>query len=237
MGDINGLIAQAIRDVCRAMPWLTEAALRATWVPSDKVATASVDKRLRVFINPAFFEQLNGRERAGVVAHELLHVVLRHPQRFPAVTDQVNLVTDAEINVAIQRVQALALPEGAIYPATIGASDAETAEEMLSHLSHTEMRSIDDHGYPDWGVGAWSQADDLPSGLDPQEVEKIARACYIRAAHGQYGSAPGCIEREYQRTRYYIPWHRLLAGAVRGACAGRVTGWAIRRPHPCVAPD
>jgi predicted metal-dependent peptidase len=48
--------------------------------PTDEVATAATDGK-RIMFNPAYLGTLKPQERCFVLAHEVYHTILRHPQR------------------------------------------------------------------------------------------------------------------------------------------------------------
>ena len=55
---------------------------------TNAIATAATDG-VYVYINNAFFRSLaNDSQRAFLLAHEVAHIVLRHPQRGKALCDQ-----------------------------------------------------------------------------------------------------------------------------------------------------
>ncbi len=74
-----------------------------------------------VFYGPAF-EYLPLAEQVGLVAHQVLHVALRHPQRFGALQRRLgdvdrrlfNVCADAIVNSALSHLSWLALPQSAV---------------------------------------------------------------------------------------------------------------------------
>jgi len=69
------------------------------------------------------FERLPLPEQVGHVAHEVLHIALRHPQRYLALKQLLgnvdlvlfNLCADAIVNSALSHLSWLQLPQGAVY--------------------------------------------------------------------------------------------------------------------------
>ncbi|MEM0469039.1 MAG: VWA-like domain-containing protein [Pyrobaculum sp.] len=83
----------------------------------DEEETASTDG-IRIYISPHFFERLDTRDAAFVLAHEAMHIILRHifrtralkRQYGPQVSYIANIAADAIINTAIQHIATTALP-------------------------------------------------------------------------------------------------------------------------------
>ena len=73
----------------------------------------------------AAFEALTLPQQAGVVAHEVLHIALRHPQRFLDLRSLLgdvdlqlfNICADAIVNTTLQHLNWLALPAARPAPA------------------------------------------------------------------------------------------------------------------------
>jgi predicted metal-dependent peptidase len=85
--------------------------------PAPAIATDG----LTVFYGAAF-DALPLAQQTGLVAHEVLHIALRHPQRLQALTERLgdvdahlfNICADAIVNSALEHLQWLQLPRGAV---------------------------------------------------------------------------------------------------------------------------
>lgn len=133
-------VSAAFSDVATRFPWLRELLYRASFVATERVPTAAIDKRLRVVINPSWFGSLSHEHRAGVLAHEIFHALLGHHDRFP-VSDYVNgLAVDAETNASLRKANQ-SLPDGAVYPEQFDCSDDMTAEEIANRIRKLQQRN------------------------------------------------------------------------------------------------
>ena len=85
----------------------------------------------------ASFESLPVAEQAGLIAHEVLHVALRHPQRLLELREQLGdvdtrlfkLCADAIVNASLGHLSWLSLPEPAL-----SLVDASRQERCLANL-------------------------------------------------------------------------------------------------------
>ncbi|MEM4592492.1 MAG: VWA-like domain-containing protein [Sulfolobales archaeon] len=86
-------------------------------IVDEEEETASTDG-IRIYISPHFFERLDTRDAAFVLAHEAMHIILKHifrtralkRQYGPQVSYIANVAADAIINTAIQHIATTALP-------------------------------------------------------------------------------------------------------------------------------
>lgn len=87
---------------------------------------------LALYYNPDFINKLSTTELRGVLKHEALHILLHHLTRskhFAYNMKGYNIAADAAINCHIE-----GLPEGAIYPSTLGHPDNQSAEWYYAKL-------------------------------------------------------------------------------------------------------
>jgi predicted metal-dependent peptidase len=126
------------------------------------------------------FERLPLEQQAGWVAHEVLHLALRHPQRYTALqrlTGDVDLAlfnrcADAVVNSALAHLGWLALPAGALQLETLLAS-------ALSIHTSAEAALLE------WDVERLYRAiDDRPPPLAGRAREDGPRASRVRALGG-----------------------------------------------------
>tara|TARA_R100000808_G_scaffold10948_1_gene28664 strand:+ start:4115 stop:5581 length:1467 start_codon:yes stop_codon:yes gene_type:complete len=89
------------------------------FIVEPKAGTAGVDKYCRVYINPTWWATLTTRQRAGVVAHEALHPLMRHMERMAALGLSPrlgNIFADMEINDEPKLIELLDGIAGGILP-------------------------------------------------------------------------------------------------------------------------
>jgi predicted metal-dependent peptidase len=113
-----------------------------------------------VFYAPAF-DRLALPEQVGLVAHEVLHIALRHPQRYVELQQQVgdvdlqlfNLCADAIVNSALAHLAWLKLPASAMLLdrllAQVLAIDLAAEAALLDWDVERLYRAIDDRRPPD----------------------------------------------------------------------------------------
>lgn len=80
-------LMSAYWQVCA--PFFSEFLLRFTYIKSEKIPTMGVsfqNKALTLYYNPKFMESLSTEELAGVLAHEIMHIIYNHSFRFDALT-------------------------------------------------------------------------------------------------------------------------------------------------------
>ncbi len=173
----------------------------ALWVnhhdlPADREAPAVMTDGHTLYYGAAF-EQLSLEQQVGLVAHEVLHIALRHPQRYLDLRRLIgdvdlklfNVCADAIINSTIGHLSWLALPQSAVQLDQLLAralhlqQDVETA--LLSWDVERLYRAIDDrqdndqHGKQDSGRSGQSgeaSADGAQGGAAPQAAGDQSQA-------------------------------------------------------------
>jgi predicted metal-dependent peptidase len=99
---------------------------------------------LALYYNPDFVAKLSATELRGVLKHEALHILLHHLTRskhFAYNMKGYNLAADAAINCHIE-----GLPDGAIYPATFGLEENQSAEWYYEKLKKEAEENEDGFG-------------------------------------------------------------------------------------------
>ncbi|MBP8311006.1 MAG: hypothetical protein KAY46_27260 [Burkholderiaceae bacterium] len=108
----------------------------------------------------ASFESLPVAEQAGLIAHEVLHVALRHPQRLLELREQLgdvdtrlfNLCADAIVNASLGHLSWLSLPEPALSLEQVLSSALGITENVEKSLLEWDVerlyRAIDDRRAP-----------------------------------------------------------------------------------------
>jgi predicted metal-dependent peptidase len=97
--------------------------------PVEKpIGTMAVDSRWRLYYDPAQVETWGTDKSAGVLIHEVAHLLCRHAERRGQRDPRTwNIACDAEINDDL--VQEVDLPAEGILPQTLGLREGLTAEE------------------------------------------------------------------------------------------------------------
>lgn len=164
--------------VRQAMPYLSDLVSALRLVVTRAIETAAVDKRLRLYVNPDFFERKSREERAFIIAHEAFHVIFEHHKRLQGAHPRAsNIACDLAINCiladGVRRNQKweLSVPDDAQLPEKYEFPDFLTAEEYYELLMQEvqqmmqESASSGEHGERDQnesscgGGGSQSQSD------------------------------------------------------------------------------
>lgn len=129
----------------------------------DDGAAALVATDGRTVVYGTAFERLPIAQQTGLVAHEVLHVALRHPQRFLDLKHLqgdvdlalFNLCADAIVNSALEHLTWLDLPEASVYLDALLANalgiDQPVEKSLLQWDVEQLYRAIDDRRPPDSG--------------------------------------------------------------------------------------
>ena len=127
-------LSAAISRLRRMRPYVTAAMLALIPVETKDVDTMAVDEYGRLYFNPEWVGKVSVEELAGVVYHEIWHLLRKHPDRLSQYPQAVaNLAADLEINDDI-RSESIPLPEGVFYPEQFGFPPNQTAEYYASRL-------------------------------------------------------------------------------------------------------
>jgi predicted metal-dependent peptidase len=204
----------------------------ALWVRHEDAVAQSGPPRApittdgRTLFYDAAFERLSVEQQAGCVAHGVLHVALRHAQRYVALQQRIgdvdlrlfNLCADAIVNSALAHLAWLQLPPQAVkLEQVLQASLGQTVEPTAALLAwdvERLYREIDDRERPHGRRGA-NQDDQRGAAPQPRRDGPRAAAARILGAQTAPDLAPGADtagapEDEAEQTRL---WHeRLLRG-------------------------
>ncbi|MBL8345800.1 MAG: hypothetical protein JNN03_10195 [Rubrivivax sp.] len=166
--DLPGGNDQAARaaDTPRAAwaAWAAPPTPAAAATPAAHGAPVSTDGET-LFYAPAF-TQRPAAEQVGLVAHEVLHVALRHPQRFVELQLLLgdvdlalfNVCADAIVNSALSHLTWLHLPTGAVTLERLLAGALRVEQPVEKSLLEWDVeslyRAIDDRGPPQRGSRA-----------------------------------------------------------------------------------
>jgi predicted metal-dependent peptidase len=229
------------------MPYLATALFEVTPVASPGLGTFAVDARWRLYVDPAQLLAWGPRDAAGVLLHEVGHLLRAHHDRHAEHprSDALlwNLAGDAEINDDL-RAAGIPLPGSPITPGSIAQPDGQLAERYFEHL----LQECDDAPDPACGSGAGGrpvacEADEegLPPGRTPLDQDlirrKVAQDVEVAGGHGggaHAGSVPGGWRRWAAELLAppAVAWERRLRQAVRRGLALRAgqLDTSYRRP-------
>ena len=218
-------------------PYLATALFALNLVPSQRVPTMAVDRHWRCYVSPSFVDRMTVGDLAGVLVHEVSHLLRDHHGRSDRVArrkdltgdgDRVrmNIAADLEINDDVYG-HGLTLPKGAITPGRLRLEPGQLMEEYLAQFRLGWLTG--EWAWLDCGSGAdglsreWDLGADGAHGLSDQERDAVR----FRVAQGLTGH-PGDVPQGWKRWADEAfhppqPWRDLLGAAVRAA-AGSGTG-------------
>lgn len=173
----------------------------------------------RITVDPDFVEKMDKDELAGVLAHEMLHLVmLHHGRRGGRDPWQWNIATDMCINKALQHDQ-IKLPRSAVLPPSEYNGDlyAEAVYEWLDkNPKHMPSKPKNGQGDPTAGCALQDDpnATDEEQQTDWRQVAIEARAVAQAAGKGTAGVAALLAPRQQK-----INWKKVVRHGFELACA------------------
>ena len=216
------LIRDAISTVWQTHPYYASAIDKLRIVADRNVPTMATSAAWVTHYNPDTLRSWTPSERAAVLVHELEHLLRRHSERCGDRDPKSwNIAGDAEIN---QRLPGL--PEGAVYPSTLGMPNGQTAEVYYaaSRMGQSQPKSGDGDGSGDGqGSGGAGQPGDGPqcgsAAGGPMQSHEAGDAANPGAGAGDDG----------KETRKEAAQNILQSGVMPGTAAGaELRDWAER---------
>lgn len=237
-------------------PYLGTALWVVPRIPCPGLGTVAVDAGWRLFYDPAVVVNWSVAQTAGVLYHEILHLLRNHADRGRITHDprRWNLAADAEINDDLVG-ENIRLPGTPVLPAQFGKPDNLTAEEYFLAIPQDSERVDAGEGTasaPDsrCGPGATGIAEpwftdatralaeisgDGPvhAGLSPGHAQVVRQAVANQIRSFGIGSVPGHLARwAGDLTDPKVDWRQELATLVRNATADAMgaSDYRYRRP-------
>lgn len=207
---VKAAAARALNLVCITQPHLVGLAHAVQIQPDLRVGTAGVFASGRLLVDPSWFLALNERERAFVVAHELLHLALRTHQRAgPYSGGEFNAAHDLIINDMLEHETGMPPPGGGLRQPGARHSSAEAlvAQHRLNHTDpfrppvdtavgaamRAALQRRGDAAASDSAVHAGS---DLPFDVLPDDLE---RTWFPEQSRAKQATAASVVERAATR--------------------------------------
>lgn len=196
-----------------------------------------------LYVSPTFFKKLTVQERVFVLAHEVTHVILQHPQRMKGFMDigfgpdmkpwqgmRFNKAADYVINSYLNELKVGHQPLGTLLNAQYGSADL--VDDVYCKLPEEEEE--------DDGSGGWDKH--LPADSSEQEGNgkaEIQRAVAMAAgAAKQAGELPGALKRLIDEIiDPEIPWEQYLERNIITIYGKDEASWArVNRRRLAVSP-
>ena len=185
--------------------------------------TMGVDKYWRCYINPEFVDQIGIKQAAGVLVHEVYHLISNHAERSKnyAADHQIwNIAGDMAINQDL-RSNGIELPEWVIYPQNFNQQDGELAETYYDQLIKDAIKIPGD--YVAEGSGATGEEEtwekgkgDGTDGTSEAKGEMVRRQV-AKDIERHPGSVPGGLARwANEHLNPIVDWQTKLSSAIRG---------------------
>ena len=218
----------AMSVVLSQAPYYSAIALHFRPSVTRAVPTVAVNLSLNLYLNPDFWNSIGEPERAGVLVHEILHVIREHPERGGIVNLPKWLIaTDLEINDDIIADRWILTPD-AIFPSMWDLESGQIAEWYYGRLPEVKMITAAALGGAE---GCWDGSDD---GLGPSWSEMETARDMVAASALSVGDAPEWLRRwAAERVEPQVNWRAALAGILhrrRAEVVGGKSDYPYRRP-------
>lgn len=232
----------AIARLAAVKRWPYYASALFALVPREnpEVKTMAVDMFWRLYYAPKFVEETPVDQLAGVLFHEIEHLLRRHHGRRLNRDPQLwNVAADLEINDDLERCK-IPLPWGVLQPSMFGLNIGLMAEAYFELINNDAVKvwvsSLDSAPFAGWGSDGsgssgvqapWEDGDPQAkgkgkssAGITVAEGDLIRRrvAQAVREAAKTRGDIPGHLARWAKEIlEPKVDWRAELRAAVRGA--------------------
>lgn len=225
-------LAAARLYLAHQRPYISAALWALHPIEEPGLGTLAVDRWWRLYYDPAAVERWSVKELAGVLYHEVWHLLRAHSERAEKINADPrlwNVAADAEINddILVGEVYPLDLPHEPITPRGMGWPPFQMAEEYYRYLQEPAR--------PDEQAPARPEGD-LPT--RPQPAQGSCGSCahgkkegWERGEPGEETPGVGAIQAEAIRKAVA---QKILevAEQSRGAISGNVLRWAKGKLAP-----
>jgi len=241
--DRTRLAAARLR-AADAQPFLALALYALIPITDPNRGTFAVDEAWRMYVDPACLAEWSVAEVAGVLLHEVGHLIRDHAGRartIAVVTEREarvwNIAADAEINDDLQA-GGVELPGRCVLPSSLKQPAHRSAEFYYDRLigMSTPPPPIADCGPGCHGQGEPRYDGEIGQGASPVDAmllrRRVAEDVIRLAALGRGAVAAGWIRWAEANLRPQIDWRKLLATTIRSSVAA-VAGaadYSYRRP-------
>jgi len=147
---MSTILAQSRLRACRHWPFASHAILSMVPVSRPGLGTLAVDQHWRLYYDEAAMQQMGTEKAAGLILHELDHLLKRHHKRGKQMVgdkasrwDTWNHATDSSINAGL-RSEGIPLPDGLVYPEQFGLPEGLSAEEYFRSLLDQQKQPQDE---------------------------------------------------------------------------------------------
>lgn len=238
MNNLPVEIQAARLKLVKTHPYLASALWAMVPVAKPGLQTMAVDMFWRLYFDPEVVNRWSVEEIAGVLYHEVQHLLRNHPERLKN-EDRIlgNIAKDAEINDDLLT-EGILLPGTPVTPQGLGLPENLLAEEYYEKLlekrqhpgSQSNFSDIPSPGMGRCGscaTGTPEPWEDAPPnqgdpGISPAEAELIRRevARQILNHSRSQGNVPDYWKRwAEEKLQPKVNWRKQLASSIRYAIA------------------
>jgi len=232
-------VEQSVIALLRREPFYAHLLTSLKRVYGDEVPTAAVSatgKGVTLWVNPRFFiHEIDEEERIGVLKHEMLHLLFKHPWRPTSNMPDARLRNIAADLVVNQFVAPFRLPEGCILLSSFPGAELEPDQTMDWYYNKLrayessakkskkaigdaaevfEKQGCDAKWHGKGGDGDGATADDGFSSGDYAEavVRGIVAKAKAKTSEAEWGNLPSGVQRMVEEicAPPKLPWKRLL---------------------------
>lgn len=188
--------------------------LRSRYIETDSIPTMAISSDGTLSVNPTFVLSLPLAELSGVLAHEMMHLILQHSARAQARNHLLwNCACDMAINTAL-RTDNLRLPGGALYPPSDYTGEL-LSEDIYDFLVRTAWRAPTTEGLVGCGCGV--ERASTVSDIAPTDWAQVSRE--VSALVTTLGRGSTAVGRLLNPRAPRIAWQRILRHGFNLACA------------------
>lgn len=228
-------------------PYLAAALFALSYVPAPGLGTLGVDRRWRVYVDPAVFERWSVEHVGAVLIHEVHHLLRDHAGRGAAAgvsfeaRRRWNLAADCEIN---DDLLSLPLPDP-VLAEQFGLSSGQLAEVYYAALTSSGERPVECGSAAHGIAQPWEAAGDAAGGMEGAAHAKLddgdggseGAAVDQRAderAGGDRGAGTGIDENEADAIRRKVAEEVRERRRAGGRLPGGLARWAEAFIEPTV---
>lgn len=195
----------------------------------DKCPTMGTDG-FKLFYNPKFWNSLNNKEKLGVLAHEILHIILKHPfrmkERNEIAVDPItgsaislwNIAADFASNLLIlDMLNNACLPKGSLIDRGFA---GWSTEKIYEHLKKN-IKSLSSQQLSKLIEDSKKNSDKSKWGKKSKEQEKAIDRLIEQAREvaKQRGNLPSSLKRIFDELEPKEDWRQILLEYLQPYCS------------------
>lgn len=192
------------------------------------IGTMGISVTGKIFIDPTFVASLDKEELGGVLAHEMLHLVLSHHGRRGSRDPWTwNVATDMCINKALAT-DNIRLTKGALYPPADYKGDlyAEALFEWLqANPQHMPNQPASGKPAPGQGCAVLDEPGEGQSAAEAEGIDWRAVAMEARAIAQAAGRGVSAVAALLAPRQQKINWKKVIRHGFELACAKIGRDW------------